>query len=133
MAYIKGIGESCKNICSKLGTQMHFKGGRTIKDLLVKPKDRDTVWQKSRAIYRYKCGRVDCEEEYTGESGRTFAERCREHMKAPLLCIASDNYSMNSTQFSTSLVLQYVHMLIYTEWCTLANYIHDAYWLPYIT
>ena len=34
-------------------------------------------------IYRYKCGRVDCEEEYIGESGRTFAERFREHMKAP--------------------------------------------------
>ena len=34
-------------------------------------------------IYRYKCGRVDCEEEYIGESGRTFAERFREHMRAP--------------------------------------------------
>ena len=29
------------------------------------------------------CGRVDCEEEYTGESGKTFAERFREHMRAP--------------------------------------------------
>ena len=34
-------------------------------------------------IYRYKCGRVDCEEEYTGESDRTFAERYKDHMKAP--------------------------------------------------
>ena len=32
--------------------------------------------------YRYKCGWVDCEEEYIGESGRTFAERFREHMRA---------------------------------------------------
>ena len=32
---------------------MHLKGGRTIKDLIVKPKDRDTIWQKSRVIYRY--------------------------------------------------------------------------------
>ena len=31
----------------------------------------------------FRCGRVDCEEEYIGESGRTFAERFREHMKAP--------------------------------------------------
>ena len=49
---------------------MHFKGGITIKNLLVKHKDRDI---------RYKCGRVDCEEEYIGESGRTFAERYKEH------------------------------------------------------
>ena len=34
-------------------------------------------------IYRYKCGRVDCEDEYIVESGRTFAERLREHMKSP--------------------------------------------------
>ena len=33
-------------------------------------------------IYRYKCGRVDCEEEYIGESDRIFAERFREHMRA---------------------------------------------------
>ena len=62
---------------------MNFKGGRTIKDLLVKPKDRDTIWQKSRVIYGYKCGRVDCEEEYVGNSGRTFTGRYKEHMKAP--------------------------------------------------
>ena len=34
-------------------------------------------------IHRYKFGRVDCEEEYTGESDRTFTERYKEHMKAP--------------------------------------------------
>ena len=26
---------------------------------------------------------VDCEDEYIGQSGRTFAERFREHMRAP--------------------------------------------------
>ena len=34
-------------------------------------------------IYRYKYGRVDFEEAYNGVSGRTFAERFREHMRAP--------------------------------------------------
>ena len=62
---------------------MYFKGGNTIKELLVHPKDRDNILQKSGVNYRYKCGRVDCEDEYIGESGRTFAERFREHMRAP--------------------------------------------------
>ena len=62
---------------------MYFKGGSTIKDLLVHPKDKDTILQKSGVIYRYKCGRVGCEDEYIGESGRTFGERFREHMRAP--------------------------------------------------
>ena len=34
-------------------------------------------------IYRFKCGRVDYEEEYIRESGRTFAERFREHIRTP--------------------------------------------------
>ena len=54
-ACIKGIIESLRNICSKHGIQVHFKGGRTIKDLMVAPKDRDTIIQKGWVIYRYKC------------------------------------------------------------------------------
>ena len=81
--YVKGMSESCKNICRKHGIEMYFKGGNTIKNLLVHPKDKPTILQKSGVIYRYKCGRVDCDEEYIGESGRTFAERFREYMKAP--------------------------------------------------
>ena len=77
------MSESCKNICRKHGIEMHFKGGSTIKDLLVHPKDKDTILQKSGVIYRYICGRVNCEEEYIGESGRTFAKRLREHMMTP--------------------------------------------------
>ena len=62
---------------------MYFKGGNTIKNLLVNTKDRDIIWQKSGVIYRFKCARVDYEKEYIGEWGTTFAERFREHMRAP--------------------------------------------------
>ena len=79
--YVKGMSENYKNICRKHGIKLHFKGGCTIKVPLVHPKDRDTILQKHGVIYRYKCGRVHCEE-YIGESDRTFAERFREHMKA---------------------------------------------------
>ena len=40
-------------------------------------------WFTYRVIYRYRCGRVDCNEEYIGESSRTFGERFREHQKTP--------------------------------------------------
>ena len=42
-----------------------------------------TMKQKSGVIYRYNCCWVDCEEQYIGESGRTFAERFRQYMRAP--------------------------------------------------
>ena len=37
--YYKGISESIKKICSVHGVQVYFKGGNTIKNLLVAPKD----------------------------------------------------------------------------------------------
>ena len=89
--YIKGMSESCKNICRKQGVEVYFKGGSTIKDLLVHPKDEDTILQKSGVIYRYRCGRVDCEEEYIGESDRTFGERFTEFMRAPSPIIDHQN------------------------------------------
>ena len=80
---MQDMSEGCKNICRKHGVGMFFKGGHTVKDLLVHPKDRDTILQKSGVIYMYKYGRVDCEEEHIGESCRTFAERLRGDMRAP--------------------------------------------------
>ena len=81
--YMKGLAESCRNICRRYGVEVYFKGGRTIRDILVHPKDKDTILKKSGVIYKYSCGRVDCGEEYIGESGRTFGERYREHMRSP--------------------------------------------------
>ena len=83
VSYVKGLSESCKNICRRHGTEMHFKGANTIRQLLVHPKDKDNILKKSGVIYRYKFGRVDCEDEYIGESGRTFAERFREDFRSP--------------------------------------------------
>ena len=68
---------------SKYGVQVYFKGGNTIKNLLMAPKDKDPLMKKSGVIYRYKCGRVDCDEEYIEESSRNFGERFKEHQKAP--------------------------------------------------
>ena len=80
--YAQGICESIKNICEKHGVAVHFKGGQTLKNILVSPKDKDTMAKKNSVIYSYSCGRIDCEKEYIGESGRTFGERFKEHLKA---------------------------------------------------
>ena len=45
-----------KKICGRYGIQTHFKGGRTIKNLLVLPKDKDPMINQSGAIYWYQCG-----------------------------------------------------------------------------
>ena len=42
VTYTRSLSESFKNICKKHGIQVYFKGGKTIKDLLVAPKDKDS-------------------------------------------------------------------------------------------
>ena len=81
--YHKGLSERIKRSCNKFGVQVFFKGGQTIKNLLMAPKDKDPITNKSGVIYRFKCSQHGCTEEYIGESARIFAERFKEHQKAP--------------------------------------------------
>ena len=81
--YYGGLSKSVKNIGKKFGVQVHCKGGTTIKNLLMAPKDKDPIQKQSGVISKYHCDRVDCDEEYIGESSRTFGERFKEHLKPP--------------------------------------------------
>ena len=81
--YHQGLSESFKRTCKKYGIEVHLKGGPTIKNLLMTPKDKDPILKRSGVIYRFKCNRVECDEEYIGESARNFGERFKEHLKAP--------------------------------------------------
>ena len=81
--YTQGLCESIKKKCGRYGIQTHFKGGRTIKSLLASPKDKDLMVNQSGAIYWYQCGDLGCDDEYIGETSRTFGERYKEHLKAP--------------------------------------------------
>ena len=81
--YINGLGEKFKRTCNKQDIQVHFKGTNTIKSLLMAPKDRDNKLQKSGVTYRYKCLHINYPKEYIHESGRTFGDRFKEHIKAP--------------------------------------------------
>ena len=70
---------------------MYFKGGTTIKNLLMAPKDQDPMQKRSGVIYRNKYDRMECDEEYIGESSRTFGERFKEHLKTPSPIFDHDN------------------------------------------
>ena len=97
LPYVRGLSESMMNVCNKHGVQVHYKGGNTIKSLLMAPKDKDHITKKSGIIYRFKCGRVECDDEYMWESSRTFGERFREHLKAPSLLYDHQNITGHST------------------------------------
>ena len=81
--YVQGLGKSIQHICGKYGIRTHFKGNRTLKQILVKAKDKDPEDKKSGVIYCYQCSAIDCGEEYIGETGRTLGERYQEHLREP--------------------------------------------------
>ena len=55
------------------------------KNLLVSPKDKDPKVNQSDVIYWYQCGDLGCDDEYIGETSRTFGEIYKEHLKGPLI------------------------------------------------
>ena len=74
----------------KLGTYMGKWEYRSIsraptqsKELLVAPKDKDSIYNKGGVIYRYRCEPPGCTIEYTGETGSNFSDRYKEHVRAP--------------------------------------------------
>ena len=81
--YNEGLSETMKIIGKRYGIHVHFKNGKTLKDELVAPKDKDPMTNKSGITYRFKCDRLECDEEYIGETARTFGDRFKEHLKAP--------------------------------------------------
>ena len=81
--YTQGLCESIKKICSRYGIQTHFKGNGTIKNLLVSPKDKDSMVNKSGVIYWFQCGDLTYDDEYIGGTSRTFGERFREYLNEP--------------------------------------------------
>ena len=95
--YNEGLSETFKNLCKRYGIEVRFKSGKTIKDELVAPKDKDHITKKSSVIYRYRCDMLECDEEYIGETARTFGERFKEHLKAPSPIYDHSNITSHST------------------------------------
>ena len=83
VSYSQGLCESYKTICSKYGVQVHFKGGNTLKNLLMFPKGKEAITKQSNIIHWFNFGKIECDDEYIGESSRTFEERYKEHLEAP--------------------------------------------------
>ena len=55
---------------------------KTLKNILVSPKDKDPMKKKIGIICWFRCQEPKCDDEYIAELARTFAERFKEHLKA---------------------------------------------------
>ena len=63
----------------------------------------------------YQCGELVCDEEYIGETSRTFWERYKEHLKEPSLIYGHSNNSGHSTNHvNFTIIGREVHALART-------------------
>ena len=92
-------------IGKKHGVAVWLKAGRTLKNILVSPKDKDEMVKKNSVIYSYCCGEIDCDEEYIGESGRTFGERFKEHLKNPSPIFSHQNTTGHITSMDNFTII----------------------------
>ena len=81
--YTQGFVKVPKRSVVGMVSKLTSKGGSTIKNLLDSPKDKDPMVSQSDVIYWYQCGDLTCDDEYIGETSRTFGERYKEHLKDP--------------------------------------------------
>ncbi len=79
--YVKGLSEPYKRVMEKIGIQVFFKGGTTLKNMLVAPKDKDPKGKTQNIVYDIRCGEESCNLHYIGETGRTLEERFKDHTK----------------------------------------------------
>ena len=77
LPYCAGLSEKLTRIFRKHNTKVALKPERTVKDILVRPKDRTPLEQQCGAIYKIPC--ADCDAFYIGESARQLKTRVKEH------------------------------------------------------
>ena len=79
--YFPGLSESFKQLFRYTPMQVCFKGQKTIKSLLMHPKDKVDPSLKKDIIYQWSCTKPNCKSSYIGETSRSLCERAKEHSK----------------------------------------------------
>ncbi|XP_072014846.1 uncharacterized protein [Amphiura filiformis] len=77
--YVAGLTERVSRVFRKHGFSTASKPHRTLRNMLVHPKDKLDPLQKAEAVYEIPC--ADCPKSYIGETGRSFGVRLQEHQK----------------------------------------------------
>jgi hypothetical protein len=87
LLYVKGVSEDLSKIFRRHGIGTYHKPYNSIRNQLVKPKDKTPDIRKCGVIYELSC--EQCHKVYIGEKSRSFGTRLKEHrrQKGPLTAV----------------------------------------------
>ena len=80
LPYVKGLSEELQRLFKKHGVNVYFKPTNTLRQLLVKPKDKTETSDKCGVVYNIACD--ECQDFYIGETARKMGKRFQEHTKS---------------------------------------------------
>ena len=87
LPYIKGTSEAIRRTFSNYGVSVFFKPTRTLRQILVSPKDKTDKKDITGPVYYIPCqgktvtGTGQCKEAYIGETERSLKTRFNEHRR----------------------------------------------------
>ena len=80
LPYVRGLSEAVRRVLTPLGVRVSFRPNTTLRQLLVKPKDRVPTEELAGVMYQIPC--AGCPATYVGQTGRCLSKRMKEHRKA---------------------------------------------------
>ncbi|BHF84624.1 hypothetical protein SprV_0902777500 [Sparganum proliferum] len=97
LPYIKGVSEATERIAAELGVGIAHRPKATMRNRVMKIKDRLKPEEQSGVVYRIPCQNCPCN--YTGQTGRMLGSRIHEHKLAvrrgdALSQVAAHTYEM---------------------------------------
>ncbi len=79
LPYVRGLSEALDRVCRRHGVATTMRPHLTLKRMLVHPKDKREPEETAGVVYQILCR--DCPSVYTGETGRRYGARVKEHKK----------------------------------------------------
>jgi len=75
--YVENVSEAIARIMRKYNVPVAMKPYKTLKTVLVHPKDKQEKEGLTECVYKVPC--ANCDKTYIGETGRKFGVRLQEH------------------------------------------------------
>ena len=97
--YVEGLTEKVSRVFKKHGFSTAIKPHRTLRSMIVHPKDKRDPLQTAEAIYEIDC--KNCPKSYIGETGRLFRTRLQEH-KSEAEKVSERKYTRSTRKTSTT-------------------------------